>query len=448
MTTSCDSGSPPTLLRGITRVHLIGLLINAIVGAGILGLPSTTFALVGSYSVITWLICGLVVSAIALCLAEVSTRFRDSGGPYLYAHVVFGPTVGFITGWLRWITSVLSFATVLNLLVAYLSLIIPAVAGGAGRFLTITIVTGGLTVILGRGLRGTVWMSSVLSIGKLLFLALFILVGAFFFDASRIHMAPVPGPYDVAAALLLSIFAFFGFEAGAIAAGEVADPERDQPVAILASVGLTTLLFALLQLVCVGTLDSLAASSRPVAEAATAMLGSAGGWLVTVGALLLLLGALLAVLIGGSRTLYAMGERAQMPIAVASVHARWRTPLVAIVIAGACAWIATLASTFTTAITIAVGTRVLSYMVICAALPVLRRRSDAPAARFRLPAGDLIAGIAILASLGLLAAAPAREAIAIAVLVGIGLLTQKLLRRDYYPALRTGFHTELDSADR
>jgi APA family basic amino acid/polyamine antiporter len=77
-----------------------------------------------------------------------------------------------------------------------------------------------------------------------------------------------------------------------------------------------------------------------------------------------------------------------------------------------------------------VGTRVLSYVVVCAALPVLRRRVDVPAARFRLPAGDLIAGIAILASLGLLAAAKASEAIELGVLVGIGLAVQRLLRRD------------------
>jgi amino acid transporter len=85
MNSKNSAPSEPTLVRGITRVHLIGLLINAIIGAGILGLPSKTFALVGSYSVATWLLCACVVLVIALCFADVSTRFRDSGGPYLYA---------------------------------------------------------------------------------------------------------------------------------------------------------------------------------------------------------------------------------------------------------------------------------------------------------------------------------------------------------------------------
>ena len=422
--------SGPTLVRGITRVHLIGLLINTIIGAGILGLPSKSFALVGSYSVATWLLCACVVLLIALCLAEVSTRFRDSGGPYLYALTAFGPTVAFMTGWLRLFSSLLTYATVCNLLIGYLSLMIPAAAGGLGRFVTTTIITGGLTVVFSRGLRGTVWLSTALSAGKLVLLMLFVVVSAFFFDSSKIQWTPVPQAHDIAAAILLSIFAFFGFEAGSLAGGELADPERDQPVAIMVSVGLTTLLFVLVQLACIGTLDSLATSSRPVADSATATLGAVGGLIVAGGAVPLLLGVLVGTLIGASRTLYAMGERAQMPQLVSSVHPRWRTPLVAILTTASGAWIATLASTFTTAITIAVGTRVLTYVVICAALPVLRRRSDVPAARFTLVAGDLIAGIAILGSITLLAATQAREGIALVAVVGIGLLAQKFLRRD------------------
>jgi amino acid transporter len=138
----------------------------------------------------------------------------------------------------------------------------------------------------------------------------------------------------------------------------------------------------------------------------------------------------LTILVGSSRTLFAMGEQAQLPLPASSVHPRWRTPLVAIVLTSTAAWAATLASSFTTAITIAVGTRVLSYVVVCAALPVLRRRTDVPPARFVLPAGNFIAAIAIAGSIALLAATQLREGIALAALVAIGLLAQKVLRRD------------------
>jgi basic amino acid/polyamine antiporter, APA family len=272
-----DALPEPGLVRGITRTHLIGLLINATIGAGILGLPSKTFALVGSYSLLTWVLCAGPVIAIALCLAEVSTRFRESGGPYLYARVAFGPTLAFITGWLRLLTTTLAYATVCNLLIGYLAEFVPGAAHGTGRIAAVTAVTVGLTWVLGRGLRETVWLSTVLTAAKLLLLILFILAGAFFFNSSGIHWTPAPQMRDVGSAVLLSIFAFFGFEAGSVAGGELKDPERDMPVAIAVSVGVTTALYLLVQLVCIGTLSSLATSTRPVADATTAMLGRMGG---------------------------------------------------------------------------------------------------------------------------------------------------------------------------
>lgn len=420
----------PSLVRGITRNHLIGLLINNTIGAGILGLPSKVFALVGSYSLVTWLLCACPVVAVALCLAEVSTRFRESGGPYLYARVAFGPTLAFITGWLRLLTTTLAFATVCNLLIGYLAEFAPAVAHGMSRVITVTVVTGGLALVLGRGLRETVWLSTALSAGKVLLLILFIVAGAFFFDSSRIHWTPAPQAQDIGSAILLSIFAFFGFEAGSVAGGELSDPRRDMPVAIAVSVGVTTGLYLLIQLVCIGTLGSLTTSTRPLADAATAMLGEWGGAVVVIGAVPLLLGVLITILIASSRTLFAMGERAQMPRAVSFVHPLRRTPLVAIIIMSTAAWVATIASSFTTAITIAVGTRVLTYIVICASVPILRRRGHVSAAYFQLPAGDFIAGFAILGSIALLAATQLSEGVAILALVGVGLVAQRVLRRD------------------
>lgn len=160
------------------------------------------------------------------------------------------------------------------------------------------------------------------------------------------------------------------------------------------------------------------------------MVGGWGGAVVAVGAVPLLLGVLITILIASSRTLFAMGERAQMPSAVSFVHPLRRTPLVAIIIMSTAAWVAPVASSFTTAITIAVGTRVLTYIVICASVPILRRRGDVSAAYFQLPAGDFIAGFALLGSIALLAATQLREGVAILALVGVGLVAQKVLRRD------------------
>src|SRR6185369_3900082 len=90
------------LVRGIRRWDLVALTINGIIGAGIFGLPSKVYALIGTYSLIAFVACALVVALIILCFAEVGSRFEETGGPYLYAREAFQPAVAFEIGWLFW----------------------------------------------------------------------------------------------------------------------------------------------------------------------------------------------------------------------------------------------------------------------------------------------------------------------------------------------------------
>src|SRR5436190_22163270 len=94
------SVSPEGLVRGIRRWDLVAVTINGIIRAGIFGRPSKVYALIGSYSLIAFGACALVVMLIILCFAEVGCRFEQSGGPYLYAQEAFGSAVAFEVGWL------------------------------------------------------------------------------------------------------------------------------------------------------------------------------------------------------------------------------------------------------------------------------------------------------------------------------------------------------------
>src|SRR5207302_6203591 len=109
------------LVRGIRRWDLVAIAINAVIGAGIFGLPSKVFALIGSYSLIAFVVCALVVTLIVLCFAEVGSRFDETGGPYLYAREAFGSTVAFEIGWLIWLARLTAFAANCNLMVSYLA---------------------------------------------------------------------------------------------------------------------------------------------------------------------------------------------------------------------------------------------------------------------------------------------------------------------------------------
>ena len=116
-----ENVSEEGLVRGIRRWDLVGVVINSVIGAGIFVLPARSFKLIDSYSLIAIIICALVVVLIILCFTEVSSRFTETGGPYLYARTAFGPAIGFQVGWMNWLARISAYATNCNLLVVYLS---------------------------------------------------------------------------------------------------------------------------------------------------------------------------------------------------------------------------------------------------------------------------------------------------------------------------------------
>src|SRR5437762_4609059 len=130
---SNGSVSNEGLVRGIRRWDLVAVTINGIIGAGIFGLPAKVYSLIGSYSLIAFVACALVVLLIILCFAEVGSRFDETGGPYAYAREAFGPTVAFEVGWLIWLARLTAFAANCNLMVSYLGFFWPAANTGLVR---------------------------------------------------------------------------------------------------------------------------------------------------------------------------------------------------------------------------------------------------------------------------------------------------------------------------
>jgi basic amino acid/polyamine antiporter, APA family len=390
-----------TLVRGLSRGHLTALSVNCVVGAGILGLPSRAFALSGDYSLLAWIVCAVLVTGIALCFAEVSSRFRESGGPYLYALRAFGPGIGFLIGSTTWFSRVLAIATILTLMVDYAGALVPAVVAGPRRAALMTTTVCVLTAVLIAGIRQTAWTSTLLTGGKLALLAFLVAAGLLVHGLPPVEFGPPPAANAFVATVAILLFAFFGFESAAVTAGETAEPERDMPFAIVASVGIGTLFYVLVQYVAITGVPGLATSTRPLADLALQVLGRSGSSVIAAGAIVMMVGTMLGTMLAASRTLMAMSEQHQLPRAVADLHSRLRTPVLAIVVSAAVVLAASLLSTFTAAITITVATRLFGYIAVCVAVPVLRRtRLEQP--RFRLPAGTSIAAASALLTASLL----------------------------------------------
>jgi APA family basic amino acid/polyamine antiporter len=423
------------LIRGIRRWDLVAMSINGIIGAGIFGLPSKAHALVGSYSVIAIIVRALVVALIVLCFAEVSSRFSETGGPYLYAREALGPVAGFEVGWLIWLARVTAFAANSNLLIDYLGYFHPGIGAGAPRAVAIIVIAVTLTAVNVIGVRNAALFSDVFTIGKLIPLALFIGAGLFFLDPGNFSPPPAPAFSSFSKSTMLLVYAFTGFEMAIIPAGEARDPQRNLPFAILTSIALVTVVYILIQVVCVGTLPELAASNRPLADASERFLGVVGATAITLGVAISIIGNLAVVLLAAARMPFAMAGDHKLPRVFAATHDRFRTPHVAIIATAAVMLALALSGTFSSVLTVSVIARLLAYIATCVALIVLRRRDEREMrfkAQFKAPAG-VAASIAALGLSGwLLANCSASEVRNTAVAMSAGLLiygAYKLVRR-------------------
>jgi APA family basic amino acid/polyamine antiporter len=418
------------LRREIRKWDLVALLVNVTVGAGILRLPADVQKTVGNYSLGASVVCALIIGLIALCFAEVGSRFSGTGGPYLYARQTFGSTLGFTIGWLMWLTRLAGFATLVQVFVAYLGYFWPPSESGLPRVAIMTGLVAVLTIINIIGVRVSARAGDVLTVSKLIPLVMFVAVGLFFVSPARFTLGARPSLGSFSAAVFMLVYVFSGFEAVLVNSGEIRQPQRVIPFALIMALSASVVLFLLIQVVCIGTLPGLAGSERPLAEASHSFLGAAGPPILSAGALVGIFGTLNVIMLAFTRLPFAMAALGQLPAQLALVHRRFRTPHVSILVCAAIVLLLSVSGTFIYALKVTVITRVMVYASTCVALPVLRRRSritipvktagEAPGS-FEVPAGILISIVCVILCLGLLANTAWREARDVAIAVAIGL---------------------------
>ena len=409
-------------MRGIRRWDLVAVTINGIIGAGIFGLPSKVYSLIGSYSLIAFIVCALVVMLIILCFAEVGSRFEKTGGPYLYAQEAFGPAVAFEVGWLIWLARLTAFAANCNLMINYLSFFWPPANTGMTRALIIiavVLILAGLNII---GVRQAAMASDIFTIGKLVPMLIFIAFGLFFLNPHAFALGARPATGAFSQSVLLLLYAFTGFEMATIPAGEIRDPQKHLPRALLIAMAVIAFTYILIQVVCIGTLPELAKSTKPLADAGQRFMGTAGAAIISLGAIISVAGNLNITVLSASRVPFAIAEQNQLPSFLARVHKKFFTPHLSIIITTVLMLVLTLKSSFVAALTISTIARLVAYAVTCAALPVLRRSKDAPAAHFRLRGGPVIAIAALILSAWLLMNSTLYEAIVSVIAAVVGFL--------------------------
>jgi basic amino acid/polyamine antiporter, APA family len=409
------------LKRGIQKWDLVFLIINSVIGAGIFALPAKVFALSGVYSVLAFFVCALVMMILILVFAEVSSRFEQTGGPYLYVNAAFGPIPAFVIGWLLMLTRLFSYATLINLMVLYLSFFSDVFNQPEVRVGMIIFITGLITYFNWIGVKNTAKVSNILTIAKLFPLAVFILVGLFYIDFDLIEPGPLPSWQDFSASTLLLIFAFGGFEAGLVNSGEIVNPKKNLPFALITAAAVIAGFYVLIQVVSIGTLPNLAESEKPLADAATGFMGWWGGMFITLGAVVSIMGTLNVQILSGSRLPYALSLEDQLPKLFSKVHPKFATPWVSILFFSGLVAIVAIVWGFMSSLAVSVISRLLLYAMVSASLIKLRK-SQPLRDYFRIPYGNQMALAGILATIWLLLGTQSEEIWDTILWTGLGLV--------------------------
>ena len=426
------------LIRGIGRWALTAFTINITIGSGIFGLPARIQALVGTYSVLVIVGCGLLMTLIALCFAEVGSRFDRSGGPQLYASTAFGPAAGFMVGWCLWLSRLGTCAAVSALLVDYAGTLWSQASQPVGRAAIITLLALAYAWINVRGIKQTAAVSTAFTVSKLIPLVAFVAVGLWYFQPDALRLGSPPLVTNLSNAMLLAAFAFFGFDATGVLAGEARDPQRSVPTAIWISMVTVIILYTLIQIVCVTVLPNLASSERPLADAAASFVGPSGAVIIALGAMIACAGVFGASLTPATRILFAMSDAGQLPKPVSRIHVRFSTPAVAIVLTSIAALALALSGSFIYLVKVTLIARITVYALTCLMLPQFRRRKDVSPAAFSLWGGTFFAYACAAACALFLASSSMREFFDVAIALAIGLTLFAFTRYSQRPAVEAG----------
>jgi amino acid transporter len=270
---------------------------------------------------------------VALCFAEAGSRVSASGGLYAYGATAFGPFIGYLVGMFAWFAFVVGSAALANVLTGSIGILIPATAEPLWQAALLVALYAALTAVNVRGVKAGARVVEAFTVLKVAPLLLLIVAGVLVVDQANLTWAQRLAIGAIADGSFLVIFAFSGTELAVTSGGEIRDPARTVPRAILGGLAGVTLLYVAIQVVAQGVLgDRLAQeTAAPLGAVAEASLGHWGLVLVLVATVLSIFGSLSGDMLVSPRMLYALGRDGHLPAAFGRVHERFRTPHVAIV---------------------------------------------------------------------------------------------------------------------
>ncbi|MGZ4901446.1 MAG: amino acid permease [Halobacteriota archaeon] len=363
------------------------LVVGGAVGADIYIVASLGSAYLGPASLLVWIVAGVIAIIIALNFAEAAALVPRVGGSFAYACEAWGDFAGFLVGWPLWIAEVAALAVMPVAFVRYLTYFFPTLTFAQGAVIKVLFVATIGYVNL-RGAKAAGRANDILTIAKLSPL-LFLIVGGFVYlilhpGTAASNLLPfVPlGLSNFGQAMVLIVWAYAGFELAVIPSGDVENPTKTIPKAMVIGMAVVTLFYILTNFVVLATVNwtVLQSDLAPLATAGsvvlsyTPILAAVGGVVLGIGALISVSGFDESGTLSTSRLSYAISLEGLFPRMFSRLHPRYGTPYYAIVAQSVIALAASLIGGLTQLIVFSTFNLAFVYLATSTAVLTLRER--------------------------------------------------------------------------
>ena len=369
---------PTSLKREIGVWGLSFNLMNIMIGAGIFILPAIVAEGLGSASFLAYLFCGILISLVMLCFAEVGSIVTADGGAYAYIDRTLGDYFGFKAATLFLLAAIAADAAVANAVVDIADSLLPLEFTRAIRTLIFFLIFSGLALINIRGVKQGVSLVKFITLAKLAPLVLFVFLTSKDIQFHYLRLEGLPSIRDLGQISLILFFAFQGAEGGLSVSGEVKNPQRTIPRAIFLAISGVLVLYMLVQTAAIGVLGPSLSQFKENAlgQAANLVLGPAGLTLMIIGAGVSMSGNLSSEILSMPRLLYGAAKDRVIPIRVLSkIHPKFSTPYISIVVYAALDFLFASLGGFTQLAILSTSTVLLVYFGMAISVIKLRRQN-------------------------------------------------------------------------
>jgi APA family basic amino acid/polyamine antiporter len=370
------------LARRIGLFDATMVVMGGIVGAGIFVTPARVARETGSYSFMlaAWLTGGAAALLGAFVYAELGARRPQAGGQYVYLREALHPSIAFLYGWA--LLLVIQTGGMAACAIAFARYFQQLFATGLSEDWLAALVMAALTLVNCLGVAAGSRLQSVLMLLKIVALAGLIVCG--FAVAPAVPAPAAEGP-GLGAALIPVLFSYGGWQTACFVAGEMKEPRRDLPRALVLGVLGVIALYTLVALACARALSlgALAASNAPASEVATLALGSRGATLIAACIAISTLGFLSQSILTAPRVYFAMAQDGVFFKSVGRLSERTKAPVTAIVLQGVLAVVIALSGTFDTILNTVVSMDFVFMALSATCVFVFRKRE--PKGGFEMP---------------------------------------------------------------